>query len=347
MKRLIFILLICIVNLPGTIRAQSDLDSLLLDEDIDFSILSEDSLLLDELEGLSIFTLLDSILNGDYKKSQLALRIGFTSDVVNAGRDLGTDQKGLTPGVSYYHKSGLFASAIGYWNSQFSPKYNFTVLSAGYFGVLKNKLIYSGSYEKTFYHETNEESDIASTSISNSFTNNIGLGLSYDFKHLYSSVDYSFLFGNEVTHRLRWGITGYLKKKNFLFFDYILFTPNFSLLFGKEDIVLATFNLREQLQQSDEAEIFRDLAALGYTRQSFQTLSPRDKESALRQAVAPEASVFGLMNYGFSIPLSFRKGPWSYTMSYNYNIPVELPGEELSLSSSGYLGLSLTYYISL
>ena len=126
-----FILTIIQLIIVSSLRAQGDLDSLLLDEDIDFSILSEDSLLLDELDSLSIFALLDSILNSDYRQSQLALRIGFTSDVVNAGRDLGANQQGLTPGVSYYHKSGLFASAIGYWNSQFDPKYNLTVLSAG------------------------------------------------------------------------------------------------------------------------------------------------------------------------------------------------------------------------
>ena len=316
-----------------------------MDETIDYSILSEDSLLLDELGSLSIFDLLDSILNTDFRKSQLAFRIGFTSDVVNAGRDLGANQQGLTPGISYYHKLGFYASAMGYWNSQFDPKYNLTVLSAGYFGIIKDKLTYSGSYERTIYHESNNEDDIVIDDISNPFTNNFGLGLSYDFKYLYSGFDYSLLFGDDVTHRLRWSITGYLKKKNFLFFDYVLFTPDFSLLFGREDIVLATFDLGEQVRQTDEIQLFRDLASLGYTRQTFRSLSRAEKADILRFLVAPEASVFGLMNYGFSFPLSFRKGPWSYTMSYNYNIPVELPGEEISLSSSGYFGTSLTYYL--
>jgi len=316
-----------------SVSAQGELDSLLQDESIDYSILSEDSLLLDELGSLSIFDLLDSILNTDFRKSQLAFRIGFTSDVVNAGRDLGANQQGLTPGISYYHKSGFYASALGYWNSQFDPKYNLTVLSTGYFGMIKNKLTYSGSYERTIYHESDSEDDIVIDDVSNPFTNNIGLGLSYDFKYLYSGIDYSLLFGDDVTHRLRWSVTGYLKKKNFLFFDYVLFTPDFSLLFGREDITFTTLT------------IFQRLRERGFTKQSFRQLDRSVRERILNNIRSDEGLVFGLMNYGFSFPITFRKGPWSYTMSYNYNIPIELPGEEISLSSSGYFGTSLTYYL--
>ncbi|MEQ9426029.1 MAG: hypothetical protein RJQ09_16505 [Cyclobacteriaceae bacterium] len=325
-------------------------DSLLLDDGLDYSILEDDMLLLDELDSLSIFTLIDSILNADYKKSRLALRLGFTTDVVNAGRDLGANQQGLTPGLSFYHKSGMFVSALGYWNSQFDPKYNLTVLSGGYFGsALKHKLTYSASFERTFYHESGEtvtDNDLITEEIENPFTNAIGLNLQYDFKYFYTGLDYSFFFGSDQTHRLRWNVTGYLKKKNFLFFDYLLFSPDFSLLFGQEDITLTTFNLREQLEQIDRQQLLMDLASLGFTRETFQQLRPAVKEELLRSLIAPESSVFGLMNYSFSAPFTFRKGKWAYTMSYNYNIPVELPGEDLDLSSSGYLGVSLTYYLS-
>ncbi len=211
---------------------------------------------------------------------------------------------------------------------------------------VKDKLTYSGSYERTIYHQSKgDTSDLIDENIANPFVNNIGIGLSYDFKYLYTSLDYSFLFGDDETHRLRWNITGYLKKKNLLFFDYILFTPDFSLLFGQEDILLTTFNLREQLQQTDKEQLFQDIADLGFTRETFRALSDRQKQFIIRALLTPESSVFGLMNFGLSIPLVFRTGSWSYTISYNYNVPVELPGEELSLSPSGYLGLSLTYYL--
>ena len=62
------------------------------------SILSEylkfDSLLLEELEQDSsgIMAILDDIMSEKYLKSQLVVRAGYTSDIVNAGRDYGVQQ---------------------------------------------------------------------------------------------------------------------------------------------------------------------------------------------------------------------------------------------------------------
>ena len=76
-----------------------------------------DSLLLSQTEtelsfgdSLSIFYMIDSLLQqGDLNTSQLALRVSYNSNVLSTGRTLGIENFGLSPGVSYYHKSGLFA----------------------------------------------------------------------------------------------------------------------------------------------------------------------------------------------------------------------------------------------
>ena len=55
--------------------------------------------------------------------------------------------------------------------------------------------------------------------------------------------------------------------------------------------------------------------------------------------------VFGLMNYTFSLPLYFYVKNFTFALSYHYNIPVALPGEELSLEPNSYAGVTLIYNI--
>ncbi len=373
MKFKYFIALIFIID--TSFLSGQDLDSLLLDDDIDFSILSEDSLLLDELDSLSIFTLLDSILNTDYKQSQLALRLGFTSDVVNAGRDLGINQNGLLPGISYFHSSGVFASLTGYWNSQSDPKYNLTVASLGYFGELGKKLTYSLSYEHSFYANsvivevetdplTDEIAEILDTSVEiqsdNSLTSNASAGLLYDFKKFYVSTDYSLFFGNDVAHRWDWRITGNFRKKNILGFDRITLLPSISILMGNEGIITTRFDegAIQELSRLEQGQIVWSIIQELGLQQQFRRLSNDRKREFIRDEILPLAEFslsgitevsqkFGVLNYALSAPVNFRKGNLSFTASYNYNIPQELPGEDLDIDPSGYISLSFAYYIGL
>ncbi len=48
--------------------------------------------------------------------SQLAIRIGYNSNVLSAGRTLGIENFGLAPGISFYHISVLFADVTSYWS---------------------------------------------------------------------------------------------------------------------------------------------------------------------------------------------------------------------------------------
>ncbi len=90
---------------------------------------SSDSTLLSQVEteltfddSLSIFSLIDSLLqNSDVNASQLALRMTYNSNVMSTGRTLGIQNFGLAPGISYYHKSGLYADVSGYWSKHFNP----------------------------------------------------------------------------------------------------------------------------------------------------------------------------------------------------------------------------------
>jgi len=113
--------------------------------------LRSDSILLDELErmaanSVSILDLIDSLLAFDPNYSQLSVRFGYTSRILNAGRDLGINQYGFSGALAYYHKSGVFGEVSGYWNSDVSPKFNPVITSLGYLGSIKSKFSYIVSH---------------------------------------------------------------------------------------------------------------------------------------------------------------------------------------------------------
>ena len=56
-------------------------------------------------------------------------------------------------------------------------------------------------------------------------------------------------------------------------------------------------------------------------------------------------NVFGIMNYTFSLPIYFYVNNFTFALSYHYNIPVALPGEELSVEPNSYAGATIIYNI--
>jgi hypothetical protein len=139
------------------------------------SLLLSSSDLFGESDSLSIFQLIDSLLKAPDRKetgSSLVTRFGYNSNVVSSGRPFGIDQFGLTSGLSYYHKSGLYVDATGYWSQQYDPNYYLTIASAGYFNSIK-KWTYNLEYSHYFYN-TASGSDIY-----NPYTNLAGLSNSY------------------------------------------------------------------------------------------------------------------------------------------------------------------------
>ena len=98
------LLLILIITACCEISFSQHADSLLLSQ-------TETELSFDD--SLSIFYLIDSLLQqGDLDVSQLAFRLSYNSNVLSTGRTLGIENFGLSPGISYYHKSGLVCRFI-------------------------------------------------------------------------------------------------------------------------------------------------------------------------------------------------------------------------------------------
>jgi hypothetical protein len=327
------------------------------DEELDSLLnyyLRSDSLLLNELEAelagdsITIFDLIDSLMATDYRFSQLSLRVGYTSNITNAGRNFGLQQYGFSTGITYYNKTGLFGDLSGFWNSEISPHYNPTITTLGYIGNINPKWNYSLSYDHFFYHHA--QTDENGYELYFPLTNSLNASSYYDISLLTIGTDYSYLFGQESAHRIR----GYLSlnlrtKKKIGFIDRMVFLPTASILLGNQKIYYMSENYRYSYEES--LKIVRNMIG----RTNFSRLWRNKREILFMMAdevmkdnvILQEDSenVFGIMNYSLSAPIFLYMGKFSVTLSYHLNIPVALPGEDLNLDPNSYFGCSVMYNI--
>jgi len=116
------------------------------------------------------------------------------------------------------------------------------------------------------------------------------------------------------------------EKRNWLGIHRIALNPTFYTLLGD-----ATFTDIEYIPPKSLQEAIQN----------------RRKYGTRYRIVETSTQVFGIMNYTVSVPLSVTHKSWNFTFTYNYSIPIALPGETLTLSESSYLSGSLSYFIDL
>src|SRR5690349_12194010 len=129
-SRWIIILLIFSVHVPQAWAQNAD--SLLFKAD---PVLAELDSILHSGDSLSIIDLIDSLIALTEERSQLAVRVGYNSNVTTATTTVNIAKFGLSPGVSYYHKSGLYGDLSTYWSNEYDPGLYLTVPSIGYIGL--------------------------------------------------------------------------------------------------------------------------------------------------------------------------------------------------------------------
>ncbi|MEQ9297411.1 MAG: hypothetical protein RIF33_02560 [Cyclobacteriaceae bacterium] len=314
----------------------------------------EEEALLAELEAmdsLSLFSLIDNLLTYEPIKSTVNVRLGYNGQVTTAGRDLGVNQYGLSPGVSYYHKSGAYADLSSYWNSEFDPQYHLTVVTLGYLELINTEWSYNLSYDHSFFN-----------GVESSITNSLSGGLSWTKKYLNANVNYSYWFGTETAHRLVPSLSGYFtfKPKN-SFISRIVMMPTASILLGNQSILNIRFNDNETVRRTvaltnlDDNRL-RQLVNRGIlTRQEalavFVLKNPENFDLSQEQYdriydflyTEETTEAFGIMNYYLTVPVSIYINQFSVMLSYTYNIPVELPGESINLENTSYLSVGINY----
>jgi len=290
-------------------------------------MIQKDSLTLNALnnyfthqDSLEIFELIDSLLSMPAEKeSQLAVRFGYNSNIIADNRTFNIEQFGLAPGISYYHKTGLYADYTAYWSKEYNPNFYLSVPSVGFLHTFAKWYSVLGEYSHYFYNQPND------STVSVPYTNNIGLSNYFEYKRVVLRLDYYLYFGEKTGHRIMPSLGVNLVKRKWAGLDRISFYPTFNLLFGSEEVV--------------NYEIYPDLLA--------RVLYNRTHTSKLPLQYERKHTEFGIMNYAFSAPLSLSKKDWTFLLSYVYNFPQALPGEDLSLQNSGYISFSITRYFGL
>lgn len=339
--------------MPQDTSAQSELQ-----DELDLLNAELDSIFANESDSASLFALIDDLLKPQPKQSVLQFRLGYSSRVTSAGRDFGVDQQGLIPGVTYYHHSGFYADATGFWNSELDPKYNLTVLTLGYLGQIKNKTTYGLSYDHSFFSEKDTTTQ--------TLTNSLSASVTQDFKYLYSGLDYSFSFGSETAHRLIWNVTGNVGMKGFGPIKRITFLPSVAILFGNQNISTqytrtshltrfqrsSNFELYQMSLRLNEAG-FENVNAVFLVRLR-EAINNEQELNELQSAVydvlfvsTDEQDKFSLMNYYFTLPVMFETKHLNLMLSYNYNIPRNVEGAEYEFESNNYFGFTVTYNLPL
>lgn len=216
-------------------------------QDADSLLTNPDSTFLTSRDSLNIFKLIDSLLLLEElePRSQLAVRVGYNSNVLSAGRTLGIEQFGLSPSLSFYHKSGLYADVTGFWSKDFEPAYYLTILSAGYMHTFSKYFSITGNYDRYFYN-----TDIPDQYID--FKNTLGITPYFDYKFLSLRIDYSYFFGNQTAHRVMPAVGFNLVKRNLLKIQKISFMPTTYLLLGNETLT----KINTSTLKIEEEELF-------------------------------------------------------------------------------------------
>lgn len=342
-----------LISMPQNACAQTELQN-----ELDLLNAELDSIFANEGDSASLFALIDELLKPQPKPSVLQFRFGYSSRVTSAGRDFGVDQQGLIPGVTYYHHSGFYADATGFWNSELDPKYNLTIVTLGYLGQIKKNTTYGFSYDHSFYSEKDETTQ--------TLTNALSASITQDFKYLYTGLDYSFSFGSETAHRLIWNVTGNLGIKGFGPFKRVTFLPSLAVLFGNQNISTqyTRTNHLTRFQQASNYELYlmsNRLTEAGFENTTAQflvrlreTINNGQELTALQSAVydrlfvtTSDQNQFNLMNYYFTLPILFETDRMNFYLSYNYNIPRNVEGAEYEFESNSYFGFTVTYNLPL
>ena len=171
---------------------------------------------------------LDELIESDFSFNFLYTSFSYNSNTYFSGRDSGTDQFNIIPQVSYYHSSGFNASISGIYYENFTPSWDFTSVSLGYFNALgkQKNIIYNVGYTKYFYSDDFDD-----------YTNSVDVsaGIRNKKRTLGTTISASYLFGTDESYQIVSNsfVNFTLKRTpNFA----VRFRPNISLIIAKQSI---------------------------------------------------------------------------------------------------------------
>ena len=324
---------------------------LLLAQESTLSYEEQWALLESELDSLAIFNAIDSLLMAESElPSEFNFRLAYNSNILSAGRNYDLDQQSVSPGIAYYDKTGLWADISGYWNNNTDPNYSLTILSGGYLDQFSSNWSYGVTYERWLLNGD-----------AITFENTLGVSSTYQLGPISFSGDYSFLFGNGTANRIIGTLSGNLRFKKWWIFDRVRINPSANIILGNGVVTTFSPSTNETannlllLSQLTEEDLTETLAILVRSeritgtearriRNGLLGLTDEQYEALLEAAFIEEnEDVFGLLNYSFSLPVSFYAKRFFVLLAYTYSIPVQLPGETIEFDPIGYFSVAFNY----
>ena len=172
MKRNIFLIILLATALPGFSQQEDMLDEA-LDEFL-FGKEYQDSLV--ESMILNDMDITD-IISALYDTRYIYVRSDFENRTFFSGQDLGIDQFNISGQVFYQGAKGLSVGIAGIMYSQFQPKYNTTIVTAGYNNRIKGVkgLNIRASYSRYFFAKIDSVEG-------NAFNSSANLGFAWQWK---------------------------------------------------------------------------------------------------------------------------------------------------------------------
>jgi hypothetical protein len=135
------------------------------------------------------------ILNSFNTNNFIYTNVSFNSNTFFTGRDSGINQFNLVPQISYYSTSGFNISISGIYYETFSPNWDFTNVSIGYYNTLgkKKSFNYNVGYTRYFYANG---WDVFTNAIS------LSLGARNNNRTLGTRLTTSYLFGTDQSFQI-------------------------------------------------------------------------------------------------------------------------------------------------
>lgn len=286
-----------LISLPAF--PQEETVNVLLDEFL-FGKNSQDSVLAAILiNEADIDDILDAITNYKF----IYARSEFENKTYFSGQDLGIDQYNIANQIFYQGPQGLNIGVAGILYSGFRPRYNTTIASVGLNRRLSGLRGASlrASYNRFFFARVDSIEE-------NAFNSSINIGTTYQLKNIGTSVDLSVLMGNEFSVQTSWDLFADFTILKFGIFNKLKFTPEVSLYFGNETVVISQF--------------------VSYPRFTGEIYS--------------EKNTFGLMNTVLRIPLNLSYKNFDLRAGYNLNFP-RIPGANTKPQNTSFFNVSLGY----
>ena len=289
--KLLFLLtvIIALIPLPSFCKdnLQNDNDSTEVDED---TLGNYAQSLLDDQNDEN--DRLDS-LNENYYTYGLFGKIGYTSDMQYQGYQGTGAQSAFFPGLFYHHPIGFGAFLNIYNIKGTTVPWDEIELGASYSHNFGERLSMFLSYTHYAFNDTSESSKQGLTGIA-------GVSLSYDFSILSVGSSFNISFGDQTDYSIGINLSKRIELVKKITFQSWL-EPSFSGVYGTESL------LNDKIVK----------------RKNTNPKNPNPKPN--NNIITITNTVFSVLAYQLSLPLTVEVGRFIITPQYDYVIPLNQP----------------------